>query len=343
MARYLLRRLNLFLATSLVLFAVLFMVTSQFPVEQRFALTGIQSPSAEQITQIEEDYKLNSGKFNQFIAYLQQRLGGNLGISATSQRPVADELASVLPASFELAAVAGFLALAFGLPLGILASLSRHKVTQHTIMAITLTGYSIPVFWLGLTLSLWFGVQLGWLPISGRLNLLYEIEPVTGFILIDTLISSSPYSTSAFLDALLHIILPAVTLAVLPFTVVVRITRAAMISIMEQTYIKAAEARGLHTSRIVLRHALPNALIPVIKNLGLMLGTFASYSIVVEVIFSWPGVGAWLVSGIYQRDYTAIQGGVLAVALIIIFLSIMIEVLHTTMNPLSRKELYASN
>ncbi len=116
-----------------------------------------------------------------------------------------------------------------------------------------------------------------------------------------------------------------------------------MISIMEQTYIKAAEARGLHTSRIVLRHALPNALIPVIKNLGLMLGTFASYAIVVEVIFSWPGVGAWLVSGIYQRDYTAIQGGVLAVALIIIFLSIMIEVLHTTMNPLSRKELYASN
>lgn len=343
MARYLLRRLNLFLATSLVLFAVLFMVTNQFPVEQRFALTGIQSPSAEQITQIEADYKLNSGKFNQFIAYLQQRLSGNLGISATSQRPVADELASVLPASFELAAVAGFLALAFGLPLGILASLSRHKVTQHTIMAITLTGYSIPVFWLGLTLSLWFGVQLGWLPISGRLNLLYEIEPVTGFILIDTLISSSPYSTSAFLDALLHIILPAVTLAVLPFTVVVRITRAAMISIMEQTYIKAAEARGLHTSRIVLRHALPNALIPVIKNLGLMLGTFASYAIVVEVIFSWPGVGAWLVSGIYQRDYTAIQGGVLAVALIIIFLSIMIEVLHTTMNPLSRKELYASN
>lgn len=343
MLSYLLRRLNLFLATSLVLFTVLFIVTNQFPVEQRFALTGIQSPNAQQIAQIDSEYNLDSGVFNQFIAYLQQRLSGNLGISTTSQRPVADELASVLPATFELAAVSGTLALMLGLPLGIIASLSRHKITQHTIMAITLTGYSIPVFWLGLSLSLWFGVELGWLPISGRLNLLYEIEPVTGFVLIDTLISTSPYSTSAFVDAVLHIILPAITLAVLPFTVVVRITRTAMMTIMDKTYIKAAEARGLHTSRIVLRHALPNAVIPVIKSLGLMLGAFASYAMVVEVIFAWPGVGAWLVSGIYQRDYTVIQGGVLAVALIIIFLSIMIEVLHTSINPLSRKELYASN
>ncbi|RTR34332.1 ABC transporter permease subunit [Shewanella atlantica] len=343
MAQYLLRRLNLFLATSFVLFIVLFIVTSHFPVEKSFALTGLHSPNAQQLEQIEADYSLNDGQFSQFISYLQQRLSGNLGISATSQRPVIDELASVLPASFELAAVAAMLALTMGIPLGVLASLSRHKITQHTIMAITLTGYSIPVFWLGLTLSLWFGVQLGWLPISGQLNLLYEIEPITGFVLIDTLLSDSPYSTSAFIDALLHIILPAITLAVLPFTVVVRITQAAIISIMDQTYIKAAEARGLHTSRVVLRHALPNALIPVLKNLGLMLGSFASYAMVVEVIFAWPGVGAWLVSGIYQRDYTVIQGGVLAVALIIIFISIMIEVLHTAINPLSRKELYASN
>ncbi|QFU22038.1 ABC transporter permease subunit [Shewanella eurypsychrophilus] len=343
MARYLLRRLNLFIATSLVLFAVLFIATHQFPVEKCFALTGLHSPNDEQIAQINQDYKLDKGKLTQFIAYLQQRLSGNLGISTTSQLPVADELAAVLPASFELSIVSALLALIFGIPLGVLASMSKNKITQHTIMAITLTGYSIPVFWLGLTLSLWFGVQLGWLPISGQLNLLYEIEPVTGFILIDTLLSDSKYAHSAFIDAILHIILPAITLAVLPFTVVVRITRSAIIGIMDKTYIKAAEARGLHTMRIVLRHALPNALIPVLKNLGLMLGTFAGYAMVVEVIFSWPGVGAWLVSGIYQRDYTVIQAGVLAVALIIIFLSIMIEVLHTAINPLSRKELYASN
>lgn len=343
MAKYLLRRLNLFIATSLVLLAVIFLATHQFPVEKQFALTGILAPNAEQTAQIRDDFKLDSNQFTQYIAYLEQRLSGNLGISTTSQQPVADELAAVLPASFELAIVAGILALIFGIPLGVLASMSKNKITQHAIMTITLTGYSIPVFWLGLTLSLWFGVQLGWLPISGQLNLLYEIEPVTGFMLIDTLLSDSQYAQSAFIDAILHIILPAITLAVLPFTVVVRITRTAIITIMDKTYIKAAEARGLHTMRIVLRHALPNALIPVLKNLGLMLGTFASYAIVVEVIFSWPGVGAWLVSGIYQRDYTVIQGGVLAVALIIIFLSIMIEVLHTAINPLNRKELYATS
>ena len=210
-------------------------------------------------------------------------------------------------------------------------------------MAITLTGYSVPVFWLGLYLSLWFGVDLGWLPISGQINLLYEIKPVTGFMLVDTLLSESEYGMSAFKDALLHIILPATTLAVLPFTVVVRSTRSAMVNVMNQTFIRAAEARGMHTGTIILRHALPNALIPVLKHLGLMLGSFASYAIVVEMIFSWPGVGSWLVSGIYQRDYTVIQGGILAVALLIIFLSILIEVLHTAFNPLSRKDLYATS
>ncbi|MEI6860534.1 MAG: ABC transporter permease subunit [Shewanella sp.] len=342
MARYLLRRMNLFIATSLMLLAVLFIATHHFPVEKQYALTGIHAPTDEQIAQTNRDFRLDNNQLNQFIAYLQQRLSGNLGISSTSLKPVADELMAVLPASFELAIVAALLALIMGIPLGILASMSKNKIIQHTIMTITLTGYSIPVFWLGLTLSLWFGVQLGWLPISGQLNLLYEIEPVTGFILIDTLLSDSLYANSAFIDAIHHLILPTITLAVLPFTVVVRSTRSAIISIMDKTYIRAAEARGLHTSHIVLRHALPNALIPVLKNLGLMLGPFASYAMLVEVIFSWPGVGAWLVSGIYQRDYTVIQGGVLAVALIIIFISIMIEVLHTAINPLSRKELYAA-
>lgn len=343
MIRYLIRRLNLFLATSLILFIVMFIAVSKFPVDRIAALTGIQQPTAQQVTRITQDYRLNDGQISQFIAYLQQRLNGELGVSSTSQNLILDELTAVLPASFELGFFAGLIAVLFGIPLGVLASLSTNKITQHSIMAITLTGYSIPVFWLGLTLSLWFGVQLGWLPISGQINLLYEIDSVTGFLLIDTLLSDSKYALSAFLDALQHIILPAVTLAVLPFTVVVRITRSAMMTIMEETYIKAAEARGLHTSTIVLRHALPNAFIPVLKNLGLMLGAFASYAMVVEVIFSWPGVGAWLVSGIYQRDYTVIQGGILSVALIIIFLSILIEIMHTALNPISRKELYAAN
>jgi len=343
MAIYLLRRFNLFLATSLLMLIILFYVTAMFPVDRAFALTGIQNPSAIEAMQIIKDYRLDQSEFSQFLAFVDQRLSGNLGISVTSQQPVAKELAVVMPASFELAAFAAMLALVLGIPLGVLASLNQHKLTQHTIMAITLTGYSIPVFWLGLSLSLWFGVELGWLPISGQINLLYEIKPVTGFMLIDTLLSNSEYRIPAFKDALSHIVLPGITLAILPFTVVVRITRAAMMNVMNQTFIRAAEARGLATGTIIIRHALPNALIPLLKHLGLMLGAFASYAIVVEVIFSWPGVGSWLVSGIYQRDYTVILGGILAVSVLIIFLSILIEVVHTASNPLSRKELYASN
>ncbi len=343
MWRYLFRRITLFLATSLVMIAVLFIATGLFPANKAYSLSGIQYPTTEQQRQIETDYQLNDNQLIQFTAYLRQRLSGNLGISSNSQQAVAGELASVLPASLELSLFSGFIAVFFGVPLGVIAALSRNKALQHSILAFTLTGYSIPVFWLGLTLSMWFGVNLGWLPISGQINLLYEIEPVTGFMLIDTLMSESTYRIPAFHDALLHLILPAVTLAVLPFTLFVRITRQAIINVMNQTYIRAAEARGLHTFKILVRHAMPNALIPVLKSIGLMLGSFASYGIVVEVIFSWPGVGSWLVSGIYQRDYTVIQAGILSVSLLIIFLSILIDLLHTIINPMSRKDLYASH
>ncbi|MCL1065421.1 ABC transporter permease subunit [Shewanella olleyana] len=342
MWRYFVRRINLFFVTSIVMISVIFFATGMFPVEKGYALSGIQFPTVEQQAQTVEDYNLEDNQLNQFIAYVTQRLSGNLGISVNSQQSVADELSAVLPASFELSLFAGCIAVFFGVPLGVIASLSASKTIQRSILAITLTGYSIPVFWLGLTLALWFGVHLEWLPISGQINLLYEIEPVTGFMLIDTLLSERPYAISAFKDALLHIILPAVTLAVLPFTVVIRITRQAMMTVMTQTYIRAAEARGLNTFRILIRHALPNALIPVLKAFGLMLGSFASYGILVEVIFSWPGVGLWLINGIYQRDYTVIQAGILSVSLLIIFLSIMIDLVHTTINPINRKELYAN-
>jgi cationic peptide transport system permease protein len=342
MWQYFFRRSSLFLATTLIMMAVLFYATHLFPVDQTYALTGIQQPTNQQFVQIYQDFKLDSNYVRQFIAYVQQRFSGNMGISINSQQPVYDELKAVLPASFELSLFSGAIALFLGVPIGVIAALSKNKLVQSSILGLTLTGYSTPIFWLGLTLSLWFGVNLGWLPISGQINLLYQIEPVTGFMLIDTLLSDSAYRLQAFVDAIMHLILPAITLAVLPFTLIVRITHQAMLHVMNQTYIRAAEARGLHTFKIIIRHALPNAMIPVLKSIGIMLGSFASYGIVVEVIFSWPGVGSWLVSGIYQRDYTVIQAGILSVSLLIIFLSILIEFIHTVINPMSKKELYAS-
>ncbi|MGB0894860.1 MAG: ABC transporter permease subunit [Parashewanella sp.] len=343
MSWYLLRRLNLFIATSFVMLLVLFISTKLFPVEPITALSGITSQNHEVQQQVRQLYHLDSNMLSQFYAYIKQRVTGNFGISTTSHHLVIDELSSVLPASFELAFVAGLIAIILGVPIGVLASFNQHKMTQNVIMASTLTGYSLPVFWLGLILAHWFGVQRDWLPISGQINLLYEIEPVSGFIIIDSLFATKTYGMTAFYDALQHLILPAVTLSILPLTVVIRMTRAAMITVMNKTYIRAAEARGLSTIQIVLTHALPNALIPVLKQLGVMLGSFASYAILVEVSFSWPGVGYWLVSGVYQRDYTVIQGGVFVVAMLIIFLNILIDVIHTATNPITKKELYATN
>ena len=343
MTWYILRRINLFIATSLVMLMVLFYTTSLFPVEHNVALSGIVEPSMEQQHHLEQIYHSDQNVVVQFYAYLKQRLSGNFGISLTSQQPILDELASVLPASFELAFIAGILAIIIGVPIGVLASMSQHKLSQNVIMAATLTGYSLPVFWLGLMLAHWFGVQKDWLPISGQINLLYNIEPVTGFVVIDSLLASNKYGTSAFYDALHHLILPAVTLSILPLTVVIRITRSSMLSVMNKTYIRAAEARGLHWWKVIWRHALPNALVPVLKQLGVMLGHFASYAILVEVSFAWPGVGYWLVSGVYQRDYTVIQGGVFVVAILIIFLNILIDVIHTSTNPITKKEFYGTN
>ncbi|MCL1123932.1 ABC transporter permease subunit [Shewanella surugensis] len=343
MGRYLLRRFNLFIATSIILIAVLFIATDLFPAHKTFVLSGIAFPTASETIKINNEFKLDENKTQQFVAYLWQKINGNMGVSVASQQPINAELIRVLPASYELALTAGFLAFFFGFPVGMLVSLSKNKIGQNTIMAFILAGYSNPVVWLGPLIALWFGIKLGWLPTSGQINLLYDIKPVTGFMLIDTLLSDSPHRLSAFYSAIRHIILPAVTLAILPFTAIVRITRAAMMNIMNQSFIQAAEARGLHTSGIVLRHALPNAFIPVLKNLGLMLGSFTGYGILVEMVFAWPGVGFWLISGIEQRDYTVIQGGILAVSLNIIFLSIMIDIIHTAYNPLSKKEIYASN
>ncbi|MBE8168096.1 MAG: ABC transporter permease subunit, partial [Shewanella sp.] len=247
MTWYLLRRLNLFIVTSLVMLAVLFYATSLFPTDQSVALSGVIDPNVADKLQIVQNYHLDSNVFSQFYAYLTHRLSGDFGLSLTSQQPVSQELISVLPASFELSVISGLLAIIIGVPIGVLASFNQHKMTQNIIVSATLSGYSVPVFWLGLMLTHWFGVQRDWLPISGQINLLYDIKPVTGFLIIDTLFASDKYGMAAFYDALQHLVLPAITLCVLPLTVVIRMTRTAMIEVMSQTYIRAAEARGLHT------------------------------------------------------------------------------------------------
>ena len=197
-------------------------------------------------------------------------------------------------------------------------------------MGLSLTGYSMPIFWWGLLLILLFSVQLGWTPVSGRIAVLYFIEPKTGFLLIDTLLAGD---TAAFRSALSHLVLPAIVLGTIPLAVIARMTRSAMLEVLGEDYIRTARAKGLSNFRVIAIHALRNALIPIVTVIGLQVGALFTGAILTETIFSWPGVGHWLIEGIGRRDYPVLQGGTLLIGAIIMTVNLLVDVTYGLINP----------
>jgi dipeptide transport system permease protein len=198
------------------------------------------------------------------------------------------------------------------------------------VMGLSLTGYSMPIFWWGLLLIMLFSVELGWTPVSGRIDLLYYVEPVTGFLLIDTLLSDQDGS---FLSAVQHLILPAIVLGTIPLAVVARMTRSAMLEILGEDYIRTARAKGLSSFRVIALHALRNALIPIVTVIGLQVSVLFTGAILTETIFSWPGVGKWLIEAVYRRDYPVIQGGVLLMGVVVMVVNLMVDLTYGYINP----------
>jgi dipeptide transport system permease protein len=197
-------------------------------------------------------------------------------------------------------------------------------------MGAALTGYSMPVFWLGLQLIMLFSVQLGWTPVSGRIDLEFDITRVTGLMLIDTLISGE---AGAFKSAFMHLILPTIVLGTIPMAVIARMTRSSMLEVLREEYIRTARAKGLSKTRIVLVHALRNALMTVVTVIGLQVGTMLAGAVLTESIFSWPGIGKWLIDSISRRDYPVVQGGILLIATLIIIVNLLVDVLYGVINP----------
>ncbi|MBY6186005.1 ABC transporter permease [Marinobacter hydrocarbonoclasticus] len=339
MYTYLLRRLNLLVLTTLVLLGLLYGATLMMPGDPISNLSGIQEPTLAEEATVLDEYRLDQSLLSGYLAYVQRRLSGDLGVSMSTGEPVLEQVATYLPASLELAAVAMMLALLVGIPFGILAA-SRQGILAKVLWAVTLLGFSLPVFWLGLLLMLTFGIELDWLPPSGRYNLLYEVPERSGFLLLDILMSDASWRWAALRDAIQHLVLPSAVLAMLPTTIIVRTVRIAMLAEMDKNYIRALTARGVHRLRLVLFHALPNALAPMLRTLSLQIGSLASAAIMVEVIFSWPGLGSWVLTALHQGDFTALQGGILVIALFIIVLGILMEILQALLNPISRKEIH---
>jgi len=337
MILYLLRRLFLLVFVFIALSILAFSLGYLFPGNTLQNFTGMTDISAELTTQLLDEYRLDSGYLQQYIAYLQRIFTCDWGLSFSSKQPLLQEIKILLPATLELAAYALLVSFFIGIPLGIIAAIKPEGIISRIISALAITGYSIPVFWWALILIMLFSIGLGWLPTAGRIGVLYEIPHVTGFMLVDILLTNSVHQTEALLNALRHILLPTIVLATFPTTVMVRFTRDSMLDVWEQSYIKTARAKGLNRAQVLYRHGLRNALLPVIRQIGLQFSTLITLAMITEVIFSWPGIGRWLIDSIYQRNYPAIQAGLLVISTLVISVNMLTEILHTLFNPLARK------
>lgn len=271
----------------------------------------------------------------QFTNYAGQVLQGDLGTSITSKTPVWTEFKEHFPATVELSIVALIFAILFALPFGILAAVKKNTFFDYFLMGSSLTGYSMPIFWWGLVLILFFSVKLGWTPVSGRIALEYDIPVKTGLYLIDGLAAEVREADGfkPFWSAVKHLILPMIVLGTIPLAVMARMTRSSFLEVLGEDYVRTARAKGLSEKRVILIHAFRNALIPIITTLALCFGSIITGAILTETIFSWPGIGKWIVTSITARDYPTIQGGVLIIAVIIVLTNTLVDLIYIYLNP----------
>ena len=279
--------------------------------------------------------------WNAWAFWFDSVMHWDFGVSSINGQPISDQLREVFPATMELCIMAFGFALLVGIPVGMLAGITRNKWQDKVISFFALLGFSIPVFWLALLLTLFFSLTLGWLPVSGRFDLLYEVKNVTGFALIDAWLSDSPWRDEMIISALRHMVLPVLTLAVAPTTEVVRLMRISTIAIYDTNYVKAAATRGVSRLTSLRRHVLHNALPPVIPRLGLQFSTMLTLAMITEMVFSWPGLGRWMINAIRQQDYAAISAGVMVIGALVIIINVISDILGAMANPLKHKEWYA--
>lgn len=333
MLQFILRRLGLVIPTFIGITLLTFAFVHMIPGDPVTIMAGERGISAERHAQVMAEMGLDKPLYQQYFRYVNGVLHGDLGISLKSRIAVWDEFVPRFKATLELGICAMLFAIAVGIPVGVLAAVKRGSIFDHTAVGISLTGYSMPIFWWGIMLIMLVSVQWNLTPVSGRVSdtvFLDDSLPLTGFMLIDTLIWGEP---GDFKDAVMHMTLPAIVLGTIPLAVIVRMTRSSMLEVLGEDYIRTARAKGLSRMRVIVVHALRNALLPVITVIGLQVGTMLAGAILTETIFSWPGLGRWLMDALQRRDYPVVQGGVLLVAIMIILVNLLVDVLYGVVNP----------
>jgi dipeptide transport system permease protein len=330
MLRFILTRASLVIPTFLGVTLLTFALIRLAPGDPVLLMAGERGMDPVRYAAMKAELGLDKPLLVQYVHYMGDVLHGDLGRSIITREPVLHEFLTLFPATIELSLTAILFAIVLGLPAGIIAAVRRGSIFDHGLMGLSLTGSSMPIFWWGILAILLFSQILGWTPVSGRISHMYFIEPVTGFLLLDSLLAGN---REAFISALRYLTLPAIVLGTVPLAIIARMTRSSMLEVLNEDYIRTARAKGLSPFWVVGVHALRNALIPVITVIGLQVGLLMTGAILTETVFSWPGVGKWLVESIRRRDYPVLQGGVLLVASIVMLVNLLVDVLYGLINP----------
>ena len=330
MFSFLLHRLSVLVPIFFGVTLVSFSFIRALPGDPVETLAGERGVSPERHAELLAMLGLDKPVWQQYLTYVGDILQGDFGRSFITNRPVFSEFIELFPATVELAFCAMTFAILVGLPVGLLAATKRGTIYDQSLMGISLAGYSMPIFWWGLLLIIFFSNTLGWTPVSGRISFLYDVPRVTGFLLIDSLLSDEK---GAFLSTVRHLILPSIVLGTIPLAIIARQTRTAMLEVLGEDYIRTAKAKGLSPLRIVGVHALRNAMITVVTVIGLQGGALLGGAILTETIFSWPGIGKWMIFSVSSRDYFVVQSGLLLIALCIMTVNLLIDLLYGIINP----------
>lgn len=330
MLRFLLGRLAVLIPTFIGVSIIAFSFIRLLPGDPVMLMSGERVMSEERYQQISHELGYDRPIVVQYLDYLWGVVRGDFGTSVVTKQSILDQFFTLFPATLELSLCAIVFAVVLGIPAGIFAAIRRGSVFDQTIMGTALIGYSMPIFWWGLLLIILFSGMLQWTPVSGRISLMFFFPPVTGFMLIDSLLSGQ---AGAFKSAVSHLILPTIVLGTIPLAVIARQTRSAMLEVLGEDYVRTARAKGLSPFRVIGVHALRNAMIPVITTIGLQVGVLMAEAILTETIFSWPGIGKWMVDSVFRRDYPVIQGGLLIIAGIIMLVNLAVDVLYGLINP----------
>lgn len=297
-------------------------------------LLGERGGNPEVVAELRQKLGLDKPVYEQYLIFVGNALKGDMGTSIVSGRPVSEEFFDRFPATAELTFVALLWSIIFGIPMGVIAARRRNTALDYSVIGVSLVGYSMPIFWWGLMLVLFFSVGLGWFPVSGRMGFTYDVPTVSGFMLIDVWFTSEAWP--AFVEAVRHLVLPAIVLGTVPLAVLSRMTRSSVLETLGEDYIRTARAKGLLEWRVVFIHALRNALVPIVTVIGLLVGSLLTGAVLTETIFSWPGIGRWLVKSVEARDYPVIQGGVLYLSFLIVSINLLVDIAYYWIYPKMR-------